>query len=206
MNGIPFYLRSLSFDIQQQKNTVCFHIMCTCKSKEFTVYKNEYTEQEQTKIKKWEELLKKYNGGGYSDKVGNVFLRTKRIFGFCSYTKIDPAMIPEFYNSFKIKCIACGREYVIFDSRIHGYDALIQQKRKNPHADIATNFKPLKMRSNPDSVELIMKITNNLTYEELVEQIGESVTPDAYSNAFSSISIYAQSGQRKETIFSTETA
>lgn len=88
MNGIPFYLRSLSFDIRQQKNTVCFHIMCTCKSKQFTVYKNEYTEQEQTKIKKWEELLKKYNGGGYSDKAGNVFCAQNAYSAFARIRKL----------------------------------------------------------------------------------------------------------------------
>lgn len=206
MNRVPSYLQGISTDVQQRKHTVCFHIMCTCQSRRFTVYRNAYTEQEQAEIENWKKLLKKYNGGGYSDQNGNVFLCKKRIFGFRSKIRISRAMIPDLYDSFKIKCAECGREYVIFDSRLHGYDARAERDGKNRDTDIATHYRPLPLKGDSGPVELIVRIRNELTDEITADRVGDGLAQADVSNAFSFISVYAKSGPKTKMIFSRETA
>lgn len=115
-------------------------------------------------------------------------------------------MIPDLYDSFKIKCAECGREYVIFDSRLHGYDARAERDGKNRDTDIATHYRPLPLKGDSGPVELIVRIRNELTDEITADRVGDGLAQADVSNAFSCISVYAKSGPKTKMIFSRETA
>lgn len=66
-------------------------------------------------------MLRKYNGGGYSDKEGNVYLCTKSFLGIGKKSiRIDEMDFPEPVSIIKVVCEECKKEYVVFDSRKHG--------------------------------------------------------------------------------------
>ena len=197
---LPQYFSNIATDIVERKKIIEFNLNCTCGNHTFFIFKNVETSEENIKRKKWESLVKKYNNGGYSDNEGNLYL-TKNLFGIkIKQIKINKSEIPKYITIFKAKRSNCGKEYIIFDSRINGYNALVDKLDGNKTNDLPINYK--KFLDKEKSIKI--KITNELSLDEFVNEFQNNNIRD-FSNAFSEISIYIDHNNKYKCIFTTET-
>lgn len=201
---LPEYLKPFVAEVKEVNEVLHCKIRCSCNHDSlFTVCKNILSAEEQKKIKEWEKFVSEFNSG-YSDKDGNLFLTKKNFFGrVVKKVEIDKKSIPKSVDIIKIKCANCGKEFVIFDSSKHGYDAFTECYSVNVEQ---YSFLPIKYKNYDQFSEVEIKIKNDLTYEEFCDNIGENLSKEDYSNAFSFISIEASIDGKKVEIFSKETA
>lgn len=102
----------------------------------------------------------------------------------------------------KAKCETCGTEHTVFDSRCHGYDALTDEKRPRE-----IEYHPRMKQKGKNALRIALKITNDASLDEFMENTGELYDEEFYSNAFGSIAIYViDDNGKKKRIFAAETA
>ena len=195
---MPNYLNKFAYNIQKKSKCISFMIKCECNSKEFQLLENEESRE---KRKEFERLIKEYDGGAYSDKNGNIFLCSKGFLGI-GRKKIQ---LPDSSILFSIKvvkalCSHCGKEIILFDNRLYGYDAIV-----DPHSNLSEDLKFSVIKANKKPSEILVKIRNDLSFEEYVETMAGTLT-ERYAEAFSDISIYSITDGRKKLIFEEETA
>lgn len=197
---LPQYLSSIATKITETKNKkILFNINCICGGQNFFIFKNCETAEEITKKKNWESLIKGYNSG-YSDDKGNLYL-TKKIFGIkIKQIKINRSDVPQYNTIIKVKCSECGKEYIIYDSRENGYDAMVDSLENNKITDLPVQY--IKFLDKEQSIKI--KITNDLAYQEFVDEFQNASLQD-FSNAFSEISIYITNNNKRKCIFTAET-
>ena len=197
---LPQYLADIATNIKLKNTTIIFNLNCTCGNQNFLIFKNEETIEDIKRKQKWEDLVKKYNGGGYSDCEGNLFL-TKKLFGLkTKQIKINKSEIPQYTTILKVKCSKCGKEYVIFDNRKNGYNAISEKL-----SDIKTNDSSYSCKKFLDKEQTIkIKIINDLSYHEFIDEFKNASMKD-FSNAFSEISVYIIQNRKNKCIFTTET-
>ena len=197
---LPQYLSNIATNINLNKDTIIFNINCTCGNQSFFIFKNDETIDDIKKKQRWDDLIKKYDGGGYSDSDGNLFL-TKKLFGLkTKQIKINKSEIPQYTTILKVKCSKCGKEYMIFDSRSNGYNAISEKLSDNKTNDSSFSYKKFL-----DKEQIIkIKIINDLSYHEFIDEFKNASMKD-FSNAFSEISIYITHNNKNKCIFTTET-
>lgn len=200
---LPKPLLSIADIIEEKNTSISLILKCNCGCSEFFLLQNEETEYEEAKRAKWESLLHEYNGGGYSDKSGNLFLTKKSIFGIkVKEIKINKSDIPQYVTILKTRCSVCGKEHVIYDSRTNGYNAMTE-------SDIIKNLKEENMpRSykaiNDKSAHVKIKITNDISPSIFIEEFPESPIEN-HANAYSHISVYLQKDNRYKCVFEKQT-
>lgn len=102
----------------------------------------------------------------------------------------------------RIRCADCGQEYLLFDSRLHGYDGMTGE-----HSPQEMCYEPHFKLKCKDAVALQLKIENDESYEEFKENTDLGFTEAQYSDAFGWIVIYKVDEKGKKTkIFELETA
>ena len=198
---MPNYLNKFAYDIQKGPQSISFMIKCECNKKEFFLLENEETIEEKVKREEFDKLTKEYDGGAYSDENGNIFLYSKGFLGIGrKKIQLQDSFIPFQTKVIKAICPHCGREIILFDNRLYGYDAIVDQPN-NLLADL--KFSAVKANRNP--CEIFVKIRNDLSIEEYIETMKGAFT-ERYAEAFSDISIYSIANGRKKLIFEEETA
>ncbi len=202
-NLLPSYISPIASNVKETKNKIQFELRCKCGCNTFKLYKNKETPEEYKIRKNWENLLKKYNGGGFSDQEGNIYLTSKKFFGVQKKIKIEPSIIPKYTNIIMAKCTKCGNEFIIFDSTKNGYNAnadLNVAKGKIEKVD----FEQMLNKNSTIENNVKIVINNKLTYEDITKEFGD-VTKEFYANAFSRISIYILDNKKFKCVFSEET-
>lgn len=190
---IPEYLREISTTVKTSEDTETLKMKCKCGNSRFTV--SEYAESDKLKEKP-----------GYKDIIrenDKLYLVKRNFFGrIVDKIECDDTFTTVPRRIVKIKCENCGREYVIFDNYLHGYDALcslIENKR-----NIKTDVKFNETYSEP--MEIFIKIYQSVTYEIFKEDF-ENCDFETYLKAFTGIDIYGiDSKSKKIKILSEETA
>ena len=197
---LPHYLSKIATSIKVNNKSITCNLICKCGNQNFFIFKNDETTEELLKKQKWESILKEYNGGGYSDSEGNLFL-VKKFLGFeIKKIKIKKSEMPHYTTIFKVQCSKCKNEYIIFDSRKNGYDAIAEYDGK-----LKTNDLPIKFNKYINDEQFIgIKITNDLSYEDFKNEF-ENLNKEDYSNAFSEISIYSTRDNKTKCIYYHET-
>ncbi len=203
---IPHYLNDIAI-LEKQKDTwVHFTVKCSCESDRFLVYENH--------LNKEEKALER----PYYDKLTEIYCSNSRRItikdenGKIHYWKAledskEEIVIPEkpYFSGItviKAKCADCGKEHLIFDSRIHGYDGITGEETKE-----AMEYEPHFRLKCKGIVSLSLKIENSESFEEFSEDYDLGFTEEQYSNAFSWIMIYRTDEKGKKTkIFDYETA
>lgn len=202
---IPHYLKDIAVLEKQKGAWVHFSVKCSCESDRFLVYEN-YLNKEETALEK-----------PYYDKLTEIYcsnsprITTKDENGKIHYWKAledskEEIIIPEkpYFSGItviKAKCADCGKEHLIFDSRIHGYDGITSEETKE-----AMDYEPHFRSKCKGFVSLSLKIENSESFEEFSEDFDLGFNEEQYSNAFSWIMIYKTDEKGKKTkIFDYET-
>ena len=107
-------------------------LQCPCGCELFLLYRNAYSSEEQAVLDAYEaecsKLLRHGTICGKSDADGTVHIYRRR-FGLFRHEIILPER-PSFADITVIKaiCAECSTEHLLFDNRLHGYDALTEQE------------------------------------------------------------------------------
>lgn len=205
---LPNCLHDIAFDESNKNNFTTFRIRCKCGCLRFNIYES-YLNKEEKKLCKpyYDALDYSIRGGCFSnctiDENGImhhwIYLTQSRD-GPKEEVFIPPKPICAAIKVIKVKCSECGREYVIYDSRISGYSGKCcnnyskEEKEYNPH------FRLKKRRDNLP-VEICIKVEHD-TYEEFEKITGISLEYDDYTDAFTWIVIYSiDSADRKRKLY-----
>ncbi len=209
---IPHYLEDLAV-LKGRKNTkVHFSIKCTCNSDKFFVYES-YLNKEEKALEKpyydalteiysrnrptattWDENGKRHHWRLLEPKKGLNGAR-------------EEIIVPErpFFSGIvviKIKCADCGKEHLLFDSRIYGYDGMTSEETEE-----TMEYEPHFRLKCENIVSLELKVENNESFEEFDEDCDLGFTQEQYSDSFSWIWIYKIDEKGKKTkILDYETA
>ncbi len=209
---IPHYLKDIAV-LEKQKDTwVHFSLKCTCGNDHFFIYEN-YLNKEEKALEKphYDALAEIYDGNIPTARTWDE--NGKRH----DWRLLEPLkglegareeiIVPErpYFSGItviSVKCTACGKEHLIFDCRIHGYDGMTTEVTKETE-----EYVPHLRLKCKDIVSLTLKIENSESFEEFTKDCDLGFTPEQYSNAFSWLMIYKIDKKGKKTkIFDLETA
>lgn len=203
---LPDYLKDIAYEVNQKNDKASFKIKCLCGSGKFDFYKKKIMTEEKAREKKLNELLKVYNGDFYRDADGNLWLCSKSFLGIGKKKlKITEAEHKELFSNNRdiviVRCNDCGKEYVLFDSNVHGYDGVTDSMENPQNADRSA----VEYEKIFGSAECKIEIRNTCSFGEFKEEFGEEGDYATYTNAFSDIKITALIGEREKTILDVET-
>ena len=188
MADIPEYLSGFASGKKQNGSRVSFQLKCPCGCELFSVVRNSRTPEEKRLEREYEENLPDIGWHtiyGDRDADGKLYSYIKKFFFFKKRIDFPPSPAFMDVNVIKATCSQCKKEFTVFDSRYHGYDAQFaaeEQKAYVPH------FENSKAK------------TGNITVT-LEQNDEESVAPEY----FSWIQISVMNGNKKHTFFDAET-
>lgn len=204
MIPIPQYLQHMATFIEGNDDHVTFSLKCACGNHWFSLLENCLSEDEQPLLIPYEKACKKLACGIWGatvtvDETGKQHhLKLMTPFGLKGWKKeiiLPPAPIGSQIAVVKCKCLQCGKEHIVFDSRYHGYDGIFHDSSKDI-MDYVPSFRQLRKKC---------KLEVNVSNDPITELADCSM--DDYSNGFDWINIYAVSETgKKSTVFGYETA
>ena len=135
MTIIPNYLKEISNYEKGDDNSLLFSLICTCGKNKFAILINENDPEFQKKEKLFSELINEYGGYNhckiYNDSNCNLFINYKGVRGCFNKPKpIDRDILPIETKIVKAKCLNCGKEFLLYDNRIHGLNNIINSKKE----------------------------------------------------------------------------
>jgi len=208
---IPRYLKHIAKPQKQQKTWTRFGICCTCGCEKFLVYQNYLNKEELLLEKPYYDALDEMFSAGAStctrDEDGTLhhwklYEPSKGLKG--RHEEVFLPDRPSFSGIvvIKAKCIKCEKEHLLFDSRMHGYDGMTDEKDPK-----VIEYEPHFNLKCKEAVSLEVKVENDESLEEFRNNTDLGFTEEQYSDAFSWISIYRINSQgKKAKIFDWETA
>ncbi len=194
--------REIADGVQTKGEEVRFAVKCSCGGREFYVWKNTPTQKSEEQ-KAFEAFAGRCKWRSYyvrREEDGLVAYR-KNLFG----KVVDRAKVPEDADGatvVRIRCAACQREFVLYDSRVQGYDSVMDE---GDHADLPAPDAWTAVPRSGEALELSVRVWNDLPFEEFAEDYGEGATPEVYAEAFSWIEISGRrEGQKRKIVIADE--
>lgn len=203
MVDVPIYLKECTKIRKIQEDTIILQVVCKCGCSVFYLLENVLDVEENNIIKTYEKRFSKWGHiENYTDPITQIrYLVARNTFGRI-VDKIPVSEIQDIRRTYiiKVECGECGNQSVIYDSRYYGYDAIVKKEQ------LSIAHKEYQYRLlHKNSMEVEIKIRNDLTYGEYCEEVEESSAKE-FSNAFSSIEIYGIKDGKKKKYFEKETA
>lgn len=204
---VPEHLAKNACNISAKPGEVSFGVRCTCGCDTFYMYENYLSVEEKAELERYgKELVKVLKPGRKytvtKDPDGAVH-HWRICWPFGKKKEVFPPKAPDFdeLNVLKAECSVCGEMILLFDSRLHGYDAVTCSEYRS--ADYVPQFK----RKKKTAVRLEIRLENDLSFENFQECAGKKFTADEYSEAFASITIVSvdENGKRGK-VYEAETA
>ena len=208
---IPHYLKSIATLEKQTKQWTHFSLACPCGCKKFQVFENTLTKEEKALMKPYNDAIQAKGASGLGitrDENGTLhywklYEPFKGLDGRHEEIIVPPAPFFSGIWVWKIVCDECGQEFILFDSRFHGYDGVFNEGATKE----TLSYQPTFRRKCKDSVSLSVKVENDDSYEEFCENCGDDCTKEQYADAFSWIVVYKIDEKGKKTkILESETA
>ncbi|MBR3104594.1 MAG: hypothetical protein IKH46_12325 [Lachnospiraceae bacterium] len=207
MVPIPKYLVKNSTLIRHKGNKVIVAFQCDCGSNTFAVARNKLTRAERELLKPYydalENSLSRYGSWCTEDENGQIHYWKQLSDDQNDVTEVYIPPKPPFatVTVLKAKCTSCGKEHILFDSRINGYDAMTSEDRDD------TEYVPHYNIYSKKQYNLEICIENDESLEEFIEATGIKESEEFYSDAFSWIAIYGiDENQKRRKLFDLETA
>ncbi len=194
---VPAYLKKLAYEASSKGCFSRFRLMCECGSNSFYLFKS-YLDKEEIKLCKpyddaCREMLFSGRPSTYTideNGIGHHWL-------FLSDDITGPKeefFLPEkpafaSISAVMIRCAECGREHLIFDSRLHGYCGKYGEHSSEEMA-YEPHFKPAG-RKNGAPCGVFVKIEHDESPENFKAAAGIDCSLEEYANLFTWISIYS---------------
>ena len=205
----PKYIENILSIVKEKRGFLHCDVVCECGSNHFCGFENIIMQTDE-EIKYEKDLIdfhKKYNRITFGNENGISYMYgMKNLFGDEIVEKLESKSFDSTII-IKVKCATCGKEYILFDSRFHGYDAMIPE-RNNNFDNIIYDFKPIIWKKDTEGeATFTVSIQNDESLEEFVDNAYEA-DEETYSNSFGWIKIKAKNIKTKasKTIVDLETA
>ena len=204
---MPDYLKDLACEVVEKRTRIDFKLQCLCQGKYFNFYKKILTPEDKEKKEKLEILHKTYKGTSYGDGNGGIWYCTKSFLGIGKKKiRITISQLRDLYSYMRdvilVKCVNCGKEYILFDSKQNGYDGVVDSLNF-PEENILSNIRYKQVLKDP--AECKVMIRNTVPYDEFMEEFKEEGNYTMYTNAFAEIKIIALREGQQKTIYTAET-
>ncbi|MGN1040007.1 MAG: hypothetical protein ACI4QL_01100 [Candidatus Fimimonas sp.] len=204
----PKYIENILAVTKERCGDMECDVVCECGAKHFVAYKNVIarTAEEAAYQAACNQFCEKNARIRFGAENGVCYLYgMKGLFGDeiaekFEYKKLDETAIV------KVKCAECGKEYVLFDSRFHGYNAVIAE-RESTYDGVTYDFAPVSWAKDKEGVATIsVRILNDDCLEDFFENAYET-DEETYSNSFCWITIKAVNTKTKakKTLIDMET-
>ena len=213
MIPLPDHLKGIVFLEKDKGNAVTVSLKCCrCNCNSFFLHENYPTKEEKALLKPYREALHNWYP---KPKDGFPGQMTRDENGVWHYWKIlsadglkrEEVFIPKqppfaTVNVIKAICSECQQEYILFDSRLHGYDGIVSE-----HSEEELEYSPHYRLKNQNALKILLVVENDATLDTFVSNTGIELNEQDYSNAYSWIAIYGidDSGKKKK-LFDFETA
>ncbi len=207
---VPAHLRNIAFDESKRGTFTSFHLKCECGSDKFCFYKSFLNKEEQKLCEPYNKALDyvwKYvstytvdeNGVGHHWIFPTDDLNGPKEEVFIPEKPVCAAMFAA-----KVRCAECGREYLIFDSSLHGYSG-----KYGEHSEEELRYEPhykTVSRNSDLPVEIIVGLEYDESLEAFKEATGVDASYDDYADSFTWINIYSVNDKgNKRKVFEMET-
>ncbi len=194
----PKYIENILSITKDKHGEIECDVVCECGARYFIGYKNVIVRsaEEAAYESAYNAFNKKYSRIRFGDENGASYLYgIKGLFGEKILEKLEYKQL-DYTEIVKVKCAVCGKEYILFDSRFHGYDA-VTPERESEYDVVVYDFAPIVWKKDTDGLATFtVKIKNDDSLEEFVENAYET-DAETYSNSFGWIMIKAQNIKTK---------
>ena len=204
MLPVPEYLKPYAIEQKQKGNQLSFSLKCSCGCERFSVLEINHTEEEKRLIREYENQATKTGwhsiyGGLDSEGKPYSYIKVLGIFK----KAIEFPQRPEFMDVHVVKaaCLHCRKEITLFDSRYHGYDAMVSGDAK------ANEYSPQFKARNAKRYHIEVRIESEASWEVSEDLLNCGLSPELCSNAFHWIHIRGTDEKgKKEVLLDSETA
>lgn len=188
----PRYIENILSVTKEKRGEIECDVVCECGARHFVGYKNIIvrSEEETAYEAAYNAFNERYSRIRFGDETGVSYIYgMKGLFGEevlekLVYKQLDSTEI------IKVKCAECGKEYILFDSRFHGYDAIIPE-RESKYDSVVYDFAPVVWKKDQDGIATFtVKIQNNNSLGDFIENAYQT-DEETYSNSFGWITIKA---------------
>ena len=222
MERIPKHFRMLACDLRAKKGAVTFRLRCDCGNETFYARQGRSTAGKRAEAE-WERYWHKYKWvpifsfcSATERKSGRPYIYGRTFFGIRVGRFYTDQLRVKDFCFVKITCEKCQKEHAVFDSRVHGYDAIAEAC----DAEIAVT-RGVTETSDGEEVSLRrlckgkactleVALTYSVPHEDFREDfrgaLGETATDEAYAEAFSTIALSAVVDGKRRKVFDFETA
>ena len=193
MNLLPSHLRSLAADPVRDVDSLTMTLRCPCGCTRFRVEEATHNTAEQAAIDEWLAAEKAARKGRIfrfrKNGKGQMELMCRRIFfgRWESFKALIPPP-PCYMDVLALRgtCRSCGKTHLIYDNRVHGFDALIGE-----YTGEAMAWQPQWQGIDvPESASIRVEIQDDA--EERMDEMREFIpgfTPDMACDAFEVIEV-----------------
>jgi len=201
---LPAHLRALAADPARKGDALTMRLRCPCGCGRFRVEKNTCTEEEKRQMEAHEAALKKVICGYTFRRLPDGrFQHRRNLFGLIPlrWKNFDMPPAPCWWDvqCIRVICAACRAEHLVFDSRLHGFDAWAAEWPADtmawqPHWRCVIREGAVTVTVRPRDPALLMEENPELA-------------PEDCANLYESISIrYITNDGHSREILSRETA
>ena len=194
----PKYIENILSITKEKRGEIECDVVCECGARHFIGYKNVIARsaEEAAYEAAYNAFNEKYSRIRFGDENGISYLYgMKGLFGEKILEKFEYKQLDS-TEIVKVKCTECGKEYVLFDSRFHGYDATIPE-RESKYDSVVYDFAPIVWKNDKDGIATVtVKIQNDDSLEDFIENAYET-DEETYSNSFGWIMVKATNNKTK---------
>ena len=204
----PKYIENILYITREKHGEIECDVVCECGARHFIGYKNVIVRSAEEAAYEAADkaFTEKYSRIRFGEENGVSYLYgMKGLFGEEILEKFEYKQLDS-TEVVKVKCAVCGKEYILFDSRFHGYDAIIPE-RECKYDGVVYDFAPIIWKKDQDGLATFtVKIQNDDSLEDFIENAYET-DEETYSNSFGWIIIKAVNikTKAKKTIIDIET-
>ena len=200
----PFHLRLLSAEARQRGEVLTLRLVCPCggglfRLEEAAMHPEERREFDAYWSANRQMLEKCWAVRSHREPSGRTVLQYRRWPLGRWHTMDVPLPLPSAYRrAVRGTCCACGRIHLIFDSALHGYDAVCGELAAAAEDAWQPPWRELPLPEGTVAVEA--ELVRDVPEEEL-----RGLSPEECANAFGCIRLCSLDGQRR-VLFEHESA
>lgn len=209
MNLLPTHLRPLAAGLSRYADCLTMTLRCPCGCTRFRLEEAVPGERERAAIDEWQEAEKAARKGRIlrfrKNENGQTELMCRRIFfgrweSFKSLIPLPPCYMD--VMALRGVCRGCGKTHLIYDNRLHGFDALMGE-----YTGEAMAWQPQWREIDMQALEVpegaMIRVDIPEADESSLEDMRQFIpgfTPEMACDAFSCIEVWSDVGGKRDAM------
>lgn len=209
MNLLPTHLRPLAAGLSRYADCLTMTLRCPCGSTRFRLEEATHSQAEQAAIDEWRATEKAARKGRIlrfrKNENGQTELMCRRIF-FGRWEPFKPLIPPPpcymDVRALRGACRSCGRTHLLYDNRLHGFDALMGEYTGEAMA-WQPRWREIDMRALEVPEGAMIRVDIPEADESSLEDMRQFIpgfTPEMACDAFSCIEVWSDVGGKRDAL------